>query len=272
MEGGGTQPRAAADGRLLGPVRHPAAAADPDPLPVRGRRRQHPVGHDPRASSGAHTPSRPTSWCRARVPRASSWPWPTSSAASACGSTRTGSSATPTRSSVSRPTGRCPPAASRPATSSVTHAVRGRRAQAGDRWPGHALFINDEPVGGGDMPRTVPVTFTSYSGMDVGRDNGLVVDRAYEDGHPTPSPARSSRSSSTSSRRPTRTSRRCTNMRRSTPWRVASPAAAPPGVIPSPARRCACAPTRGGWSSGRSRPAGACLTGATAPVRSSSAS
>jgi arylsulfatase A-like enzyme/uncharacterized membrane protein len=46
---------------------------------------------------------------------------------------------------------------------------------------GHvSLFINDEQVGEGDMPRTVPVTFTSYSGMDIGRDNGLVVDRAYE--------------------------------------------------------------------------------------------
>ena len=36
------------------------------------------------------------------------------------------------------------------------------------------------------MPRTVPVTFTSYSGMDIGRDNGLVVDRAYEDRAPYP--------------------------------------------------------------------------------------
>ena len=50
---------------------------------------------------------------------------------------------------------------------------------------GHvSLFINDEQVGEGDMPRTVPVTFTSYSGMDIGRDNGLVVDRAYEDRAP----------------------------------------------------------------------------------------
>ena len=50
---------------------------------------------------------------------------------------------------------------------------------------GHvSLFINDEKVGEGDMPRTVPVTFTSYSGLDVGRDNGLVVDRAYEDKAP----------------------------------------------------------------------------------------
>jgi arylsulfatase len=50
---------------------------------------------------------------------------------------------------------------------------------------GHvSLFVNDEKVGEGDMPRTVPVTFTSYSGMDIGRDNGLVVDRAYEDKAP----------------------------------------------------------------------------------------
>ncbi len=50
---------------------------------------------------------------------------------------------------------------------------------------GHvSLFVNDEQVGEGDMPRTVPVTFTSYSGMDIGRDNGLVVDRAYEDKAP----------------------------------------------------------------------------------------
>ena len=50
---------------------------------------------------------------------------------------------------------------------------------------GHvSLFINDEKVGEGNMPRTVPVTFTSYSGMDIGRDNGLVVDLAYEDKAP----------------------------------------------------------------------------------------
>jgi arylsulfatase A-like enzyme/uncharacterized membrane protein len=42
------------------------------------------------------------------------------------------------------------------------------------------LFINDEPVGEGVMPRTVPVAFSSYSGMDIGRDNGLVVDLDYE--------------------------------------------------------------------------------------------
>ncbi len=50
---------------------------------------------------------------------------------------------------------------------------------------GHVtLFVNDEEVGGGDMPQTVPITFTSYSGMDIGRDNGLVVDLDYEDKAP----------------------------------------------------------------------------------------
>ena len=50
---------------------------------------------------------------------------------------------------------------------------------------GHVtLFVNGEAVGEGDIARTVPVTFTSYSGLDVGRDNGLVADRAYEDRAP----------------------------------------------------------------------------------------
>ena len=46
------------------------------------------------------------------------------------------------------------------------------------------LFVNDEKVGEGTMPRTVPLAFSSYSGMDVGRDNGLVVDLDYEDRAP----------------------------------------------------------------------------------------
>ena len=50
---------------------------------------------------------------------------------------------------------------------------------------GHVTpFMNDEPVGKCDMPHTVPIAFTSYSGMDIGRDNGLVVDLAYEDQAP----------------------------------------------------------------------------------------
>jgi hypothetical protein len=46
------------------------------------------------------------------------------------------------------------------------------------------LWANDKRIGEGRMPRTVPVAFSSYAGMDVGRDNGLVVDRAYEDKAP----------------------------------------------------------------------------------------
>jgi arylsulfatase len=50
---------------------------------------------------------------------------------------------------------------------------------------GHVtLFVNDEIAGEGDMPQTVPITFTSYAGMDVGRDNGAVVDLDYEDKAP----------------------------------------------------------------------------------------
>ncbi|MFN8128303.1 MAG: arylsulfatase [Candidatus Nanopelagicales bacterium] len=50
---------------------------------------------------------------------------------------------------------------------------------------GHvSLFIGDELVGEGDIPRTVPIAFTSYAGMDIGRDNGLVVDREYESDAP----------------------------------------------------------------------------------------
>jgi arylsulfatase len=42
------------------------------------------------------------------------------------------------------------------------------------------LYANDKQIGEGTMPRTVPIAFSSYSGMDIGRDNGLVVDLAYE--------------------------------------------------------------------------------------------
>jgi arylsulfatase A-like enzyme/uncharacterized membrane protein len=46
------------------------------------------------------------------------------------------------------------------------------------------LFANGKQIGEERMPRSVPVAFSSYGGMDVGRDNGLVVDRAYEDKAP----------------------------------------------------------------------------------------
>ena len=43
-----------------------------------------------------------------------------------------------------------------------------------------SLFANDAKIGGGRIEKTVAVRFSAYAGMDVGRDNGLVVDRAYE--------------------------------------------------------------------------------------------
>jgi arylsulfatase len=46
------------------------------------------------------------------------------------------------------------------------------------------LHANGEQLGEGVIPRTVPLAFTSYAGMDVGRDNGLVVDLAYEEKAP----------------------------------------------------------------------------------------
>ena len=46
------------------------------------------------------------------------------------------------------------------------------------------LLINDRPVGGGHMDHTVPVRFSGYAGMDIGRDNGGVVDLDYENQKP----------------------------------------------------------------------------------------
>jgi len=46
------------------------------------------------------------------------------------------------------------------------------------------LHANGKVIGEGKMPHTVPISFTSYAGMDIGRDNGLVVDLAYEDKAP----------------------------------------------------------------------------------------
>jgi arylsulfatase A-like enzyme/uncharacterized membrane protein len=46
------------------------------------------------------------------------------------------------------------------------------------------LWANDKQIGEGRLEHTVPIAFTSYSGMDISRDNGLVVDRGYEDKAP----------------------------------------------------------------------------------------
>ena len=46
------------------------------------------------------------------------------------------------------------------------------------------LFVNDKPVANGRLDHTVPVRFSGYAGMDIGRDNGGVVDLSYEDRKP----------------------------------------------------------------------------------------
>jgi arylsulfatase len=46
------------------------------------------------------------------------------------------------------------------------------------------LWANDKQIGEGDMPHTVSVLYTTYAGMDMGRDNGGVVDLDYEDKAP----------------------------------------------------------------------------------------
>ena len=46
------------------------------------------------------------------------------------------------------------------------------------------LWADDVKIGEGRLDKTVPVAFSSYAGMDVGCDNGLVVDRAYHDKAP----------------------------------------------------------------------------------------
>ena len=42
-----------------------------------------------------------------------------------------------------------------------------------------SLYANDQMIGEGRLEKTVFFRFSGYSGMDIGRDNGLVVDRAY---------------------------------------------------------------------------------------------
>ena len=46
------------------------------------------------------------------------------------------------------------------------------------------LFVNDRQVGKGRMDHTVPIRFSGYAGMDIGRDNGGVVDLDYQDKKP----------------------------------------------------------------------------------------
>ena len=46
------------------------------------------------------------------------------------------------------------------------------------------LWANGEQIGEGRLEHTIPISPTSYAGMDMGRDNGLVVDLDYEDKAP----------------------------------------------------------------------------------------
>jgi len=46
------------------------------------------------------------------------------------------------------------------------------------------LLVNGKEVAAGRMDHTVPIRFSAYSGMDIGRDNGGVVDMNYEDKKP----------------------------------------------------------------------------------------
>jgi arylsulfatase len=46
------------------------------------------------------------------------------------------------------------------------------------------LWADDRQIGEGRLDRTISLIFTTYAGMDMGRDNGGVVDLAYEDKAP----------------------------------------------------------------------------------------
>ena len=46
------------------------------------------------------------------------------------------------------------------------------------------LWAGDEQIGAGRLEHTIPFTASTYAGMDMGRDNGLVVDLDYEDRAP----------------------------------------------------------------------------------------
>ena len=60
------------------------------------------------------------------------------------------------------------------------HADRPAPATGGDV----RLIVNEREVGKGRMDFTVPLRFSGYAGMDIGRDNGGVVDRDYADQAP----------------------------------------------------------------------------------------
>ncbi|WP_063017153.1 arylsulfatase [Nocardia nova] len=70
-------------------------------------------------------------------------------------------------------------------TGNVTVKMLFESAEPAPGSGGHVtLWADGELIGAGEMARTAPIAFSSYAGMDIGRDNGLVVDRAYEDKAP----------------------------------------------------------------------------------------
>ena len=110
-------------------------------------------------------------------------PTPTSSAGLGCGSTPTACS-THTYSLLGVETYK-QTATSKLPTGEVSVKMLFEAAEPRPGTGGHVtLWANGEQIGEGDIPQTVPIAFTSYAGMDIGRDNGLVVDRAYEDRAP----------------------------------------------------------------------------------------
>ena len=60
--------------------------------------------------------------------------------------------------------------------------------EADDPKPGSGgtvtLWANDRQIGEGRLDNTISMLFTTYAGMDMGRDNGGVVDLDYEDKAP----------------------------------------------------------------------------------------
>ena len=45
--------------------------------------------------------------------------------------------------------------------------------------PSGLLFIGDKKVGENHMEKSVPLRFTTYAGMDIGKDNGEPVSPSY---------------------------------------------------------------------------------------------
>ena len=174
-----TQPGAAADGRPVGPLRHPAAACPRSTrFTLHGRRPEHPAGHDP-------ADPRPLVRDRGRL----SVPNGGAEGVIVANADFIGGFAlwvdekgllTHTYSFLGVETYK------QTASEPLPHGDVTVKMlfEADEPKPGSGgtvtLWANDKQIGEGRLDHTVPLAFTSYAGMDVGRDNGLVVDLAYE--------------------------------------------------------------------------------------------